>query len=102
MTSFLPMSGAMDYEGDDVDAAVTASGHGPEDFFIFAITGMDDFERGHFTRQIEGVLGMPGGNFNSFDRSKSGNIAFRIKDGCSHDGHAAREYTYNGLLSFWN
>ena len=99
---FLPMSGAMDYEGDDVDAADTASGHSPEDFFIYAFTGSDDFEYGHFTRQIEGMLGMPSGNFISADSEKSGNIAFRNKDGYAHDGRAAMEYTYNGLLWLWN
>lgn len=45
---FLPMSGAMDYEGDYVDAAVTASGHSPSDFFIYAITGTNDFEADQF------------------------------------------------------
>jgi len=99
---FLPMSGAMDYEGDDVDAAVTASGHSPDDFFIYAFTGTDDFEVGHFTRQIEGMLGMPSGNFIAADSEASGNIAFRIKDGYAHDGRAAMEYTYNGLMWFWN
>lgn len=99
---FLPMSGAMDYEGDDVDAAITASGHSPEDFFIYAITGTEDFECGHFTSQIEGMLDMPSGNFISTDSEGVGNIAFRIKDGYSHDGLAAMEYTYNGLMWFWN
>lgn len=99
---FLPMSGAMDYEGDDVDAAVTASGHSPDDFFIYAFTGTDDFEVGHFTSQIEGMLGMPSGNFIAADSEESGNIAFRIKDGYAHDGRAAMEYTYNGLMWFWN
>ena len=99
---FLPMSGAMDYEGDDVDAAVTASGHSPDDFFIYAMTGTDDFEYGNFTRQIEGMLGMPSGNFILTDNEESGNIALRIKDGYSHNGLAAREYTYNGLMWFWN
>lgn len=69
---FLPMSGAMDYEGDDVDAAVTASGHSSNDFFIYAITGTDDFEYGHFTRQTEGMLGMPSRNFISADNEVSG------------------------------
>ncbi len=99
---FLPMSGAMDYEGDDVNAAVSASGHGPRDFFIYAITGTDDFEYGHFTGQIEGMLGMPDGNFISADSEESGNIAYRIKEGYSHDGRAAMEYIYNGLKWFWN
>ena len=93
---FLPMSGAMDYQGDDVDAAVTASGHKPEDFFIFAITGTDDFEYRNFTNQMEGMLSMPSGNF-----VEGENVAFRVKEGYAHDGLAAMEYTYNGLLHFW-
>jgi len=99
---FLPMSGAMDYEGNDVDAVVTASGHSPDDFFIYAITGTDDFEYGNFTRQIEGILGMPSRNFILTDSEESGNIALCIKDGYSHNSLAAREYTYNGLMWFWN
>lgn len=99
---FLPMSGAMDYEGDDVDAAVTASGHSPEDFFVFGMTGTEDFEYNHFKRQMEGMLGMPSGNFIEADNEEDGNIAFRVKEGYSHDGLAAMEYTYNGLRWFWN
>lgn len=99
---FLPMSGAMDYEGDDVDEAITASGHRPDDFFIYAITGTDDFESAHLTSQIEGMIGMPSENFISADSEESGNIAFRTKEGYSHDGRAAMEYTYNGLRWFWN
>lgn len=98
---FMPMSGAMDYEGDDVDAAVTASGHVPEDFFIYAMTGSNDFECNHFIRQIEGMLSMPSGNFIKADNEASGNLAFRVKEGYSHDGTAAMEYTYNGLIWFW-
>ena len=93
---FLPMSGAMDYQGDDVDAAVTASGHAPEDFFIFAITGTDDFEYRNFTNQMEGMFSMESGNF-----VEGENVAFRVKEGYAHDGKAAMEYTYNGLLQFW-
>ena len=93
---FLPMSGAMDYQGDDVDAAVTVSGHAPEDFFIFAITGTDDFEYRNFTNQMEGMLSRESGNF-----VEGENVAFRVKEGYAHDGRAAMEYTYNGLLQFW-
>lgn len=98
---FLPMSGAMDYEGSAVDAAVTASGHKPDDFFIYAITGSDDFEREHFTRQIESMLGMTSGNFISTEKGSSGNLSFRVEAGYSHDGRAAMEYTYNALTQFW-
>lgn len=99
---FMPMSGAMDYEGDNVDAAVTASGYSSEDFFIYAMTGTNDFECDHFTRQIEGMLSMPSGNFVASDNEANGNLAFRLKEGYAHDGAAAMEYTYNGLLWFWN
>ena len=93
---FIPSSGAMDYQGDDVDAAVTASGHAPEDFFIFACTGTEDFEYYNFTNQIEGMLSQPSGNF-----LEGGNIVFYVKEGYSHDGRAAMEYAYNGLRSIW-
>ncbi len=99
---FLPMSGAMDYEGDDVDAAVSASGHQPGDFFIYAFSGTNDFEFGHFKSQIDGMLSMPSGNFISTDADPSGNITFHIEDGYSHDGRAAMDYTYTGLTWFWN
>ena len=91
---FIPSSGAMDYQGDDVDAAVTASGHSPEDFFIFACTGTDDFEYRNFTNQIEGMLSQPSGNF-----VEGKNLVFYVKEGYSHSGIAAAEYTYNGLRS---
>ncbi|MBP3435552.1 MAG: esterase [Clostridia bacterium] len=94
---FIPSSGAMDYQGDDVDAAVTALGHSPEDFFIFACTGTYDFEYRNFTNQIEGMLGMPSGNF-----VEGKNLVFYVKEGYSHSGIAATEYTYNGLLSIWS
>lgn len=94
---FIPSSGAMDYQGDDVDAAVTASGHAPEDFFIFACTGTDDFEYRNFTNQIEGMLAQPSGNF-----VEGKNLVFYVKEGYSHSGIAATEYTYNGLLSIWS
>ncbi|MBQ7931652.1 MAG: esterase [Clostridia bacterium] len=93
---FIPSSGAMDYQGDDVDAAVTASGHSPEDFFIFACTGTEDFEYYNFSDQMEGMLAQPSGNF-----VEGENIVFYVKEGYSHSGIAATEYTYNGLLSIW-
>ncbi len=33
---------------------------------------------------------------------KEGNLAFRIKEGYSHDGRAQTEYAYNGMCWFWN
>lgn len=99
---FMPMSGAADYNGMVVDAAVTQSGYSPEDFFIYAMTGTDDFERSNFTSQIEGMLDRPSGNFIEADNENDGNLVFRIKEGYSHDARASMEYTYNGLRWFWS
>lgn len=99
---FLPMSGAIDYDGARVDAALTQSGYSSEVFFIYAMTGTEDFACSNFTSQIEGMLEQPSGNFTEADCEKDGNVAFRIKEGYSHDGRASMEYTYNGLRWFWN
>lgn len=99
---FLPMSGAMDYDGDVIDAAVTASDFSPDDYFIYAITGSNDFAYGQFARQIEAMIAQPSGNFKLSDDQRSGNIAYRVKEGYTHDGRAAMEYTYNELRWFWN
>ncbi len=45
---FLPMSGAIDSNGDAVDRAVTASGHQWNDFFLYTITGTEDFASSQF------------------------------------------------------
>jgi hypothetical protein len=39
--------------------------------------------------------------FVDVDRSASGNFAYRVKQGYSHNGTAAMEYTYNGMKAFW-
>jgi hypothetical protein len=35
------------------------------------------------------------------DRGADGNFAYRVKQGYSHGGTAAMEYTYNGMKAFW-
>lgn len=99
---FLPMSGAVDTTGTMLDKVVTESGHKWNDFFIFAATGTSDFACSQFTSQIQGMLGMESRNFREADNEMDGNLAFRIKEGYSHDGKASMEYTYNGMLWFWN
>ena len=41
-------------------------------------------------------------HFTETGNEQDGNFAFHVKDGYSHDGVAAMEYTYNGLRWFWN
>lgn len=99
---FMPSSGAIDTSGDRLDQAVSESGYTWKDFFIFAATGTSDFACSQFTDQIEGMLGQESGNFREADHEAEGSLAFRIKEGYSHDGRASMEYAYNGMLWFWN
>lgn len=97
---FQPMSGSIDPVG--IDAAVTASGYKPEDFFLLTITGTEDFAGQGFASLVKYLLRMPSGNFVLADNETEGNVVFRLKQGYAHDEQAVREYVYNGLLWFWN
>jgi Enterochelin esterase and related enzymes len=99
---FMPSSGAIDSTGNRLDQAVTESGYTWKDFFIYAATGTSDFACSQFTNQIQGMLGQESGNFREADNEAEGNLAFRIKEGYSHDGRASTEYAYNGMCWFWN
>lgn len=93
---FMPASGGVDYDGSLMDAAVEEAGYGPEDFFIFACTGTEDFACEGFVEKIRNLLNLPSGNFILHD-----NVEFYIKNGYAHDGTAATEYTFNGLQRIW-
>ena len=97
---FQPMSGSIDPYG--IDTAVTATGYKPEDFFLLAITGTEDFAGQGFTSLVQYLLRMHSENFILSDNEADGNVVFRLKQGYSHDEQAVREYVYNGLLWFWN
>jgi hypothetical protein len=47
------------------------------------------------------MLGMKSGNFIAATSEETGNLAYYVKEGYAHDGRAAMEYSYNGLLWFW-
>ena len=40
--------------------------------------------------------------FRFADNETKGNLNYLVKEGASHDQQASNEYTYNGLLWFWN
>lgn len=97
---FAPSSGSLTTDGKYMDDIVKNSGHSWNDFFIIAITGTEDFAASSFRQQIENMQ-----NYESFrysDTEKDGNLTFRIKEGYSHNGAAAMEYSYNALRWFWN
>ena len=92
------MSGS-GYDGQAAAEFVRQSGHGPDDFFIYAMSGTADFAYSAFKRQIDSMA--QNDMFTLADNEADGNLAFREREGYQHDGRASNEYTYNGLLFFW-
>lgn len=99
---FLPSSGNLTSDGAYMENLVTDAGYGAEDFFIYAMSGTEDFAYGSFSSQIQGMLEGPQGIFKDVDHEKDGNLAYRVQEGNSHDGDAAMQYIYNGLIWIWN
>lgn len=98
---FLPSSGNLTSDGAYMEQLVTDAGYGPEDFFIYAMSGTEDFAYAAFTDQIQAMLDAPGGIFTEADNGNSGNLAYRVQEGNAHDGNAAMQYIYNGLIWLW-
>ena len=97
---FAPSSGGPVGNGEYMADIVRNSGHSGSDFFIFAASGTDDFAYSGFKN---GVLAMGETDiFTLADNERSGNLAFREREGNVHDGKAANEYAYNALRFFWN
>ena len=69
------------------------------DYFVFLITGTDDFAYSYDTDRAENMR--KSADFKENDTMQDGNFAYRVKEGYSHDGKAAAEYTYNGMLFFF-
>jgi enterochelin esterase-like enzyme len=95
---FLPMSCGTSLNEEEIFAA--AEGHDPEDYFVFVMTGTDDFAYSYDTGRTD--LMRASKYFSDVDENATGNFAFRVKEGYSHGGPAAMEYTYNGLMLFWH
>ena len=56
---FMPMSGNLTGDGQFMDQIVRDAGYGWEDFFIYAMSGTDDFAYSAFADQIEAMLAVP-------------------------------------------
>lgn len=96
---YQPMSGAV--SPIFIDESVSNSKY-KQDFFMYTITGSQDFAARSFKSLVDNLLNMSSKNFILSDNEKNGNIAFRLKNGYSHDEKAVREYVFNGLLWFFN
>jgi hypothetical protein len=94
---FLPMSCGTTLNDEQIFAA--ASGRRPQDYFVFVMTGTSDFAYSYDQSRTQRM----GASrfFVDADRSANGNFAFRVKQGYSHGGPSAMEYTYNGMKAFW-
>lgn len=95
---FLPMSCGTSLDMDNIIAAARA--HDPSDYFVWIITGTEDFARPDDEDRVRLLQGSR--YFTESDNEQDGNLAFRVKDGYTHDEAAASEYTYNGLRWFWS
>lgn len=99
---FMPMSGSLSTDGEYMADMVRDSGHTAEDFFIYAMSGTDDFAYSAFKSQIEAMAAVSDNTFVMADNEREGNLAFREQEGGVHDGNYSNQYTYNGLMWFWN
>lgn len=99
---FMPMSGSYSTDGDYMVQLVKEQGYKPEDFFIFAASGSDDFAYSSFRSQIMAMENASDNTFRFGTSESNGNLAFLVREGYSHDATANYEYMYNDLCFFWN
>lgn len=95
---FLPMSCGTTL--DDANIFAAAEGHDQSDYFVWTITGTEDFAYSYVESRVGRMRNSQ--YFTEADGEGNGNFAYRVKEGYSHDGMASMEYTYNGLRLFWN
>lgn len=98
---FMPMSGNIG-DGEWAAEIVRSSDWTPDDFFIFAATGTEDFARASFTMQIESMATRDSDVFHLANNEKDGNLSFRIREGGTHGSQDAMDYSFAGLCWFWN
>lgn len=94
---FLPMSCGTSLDMEDIVAS--ARSRDPADYFVWIVTGSQDFARPYDEATADFLRSSR--YFTESDNEQDGNLALRVKDGYGHDEVAATEYTYNGLRWFW-
>ena len=93
---FMPMSCGTSL--DDENIWKTAENYNQDDYFVFMMTGTDDFAYSYDNRRSGKMR--ESGYFTDLSDTKDGNFLYLVKDGYSHNGIASNEYTYNGLRWF--
>ncbi len=97
---FIALSGNLG-DGAVEDAAVSASGYGPGDFFIYSATGSEDFARDNMHRQIMNMGNIYSDNFRFSDTMERGNLSYRELEGAVHNYNYANQYIFNALIFFF-
>jgi endo-1,4-beta-xylanase len=111
---FMPMSGdcwVMGEKGGRVypketaeylENAVLQSGHGADDFFIYALTGEKDIAFEPMDNQIKAMkIHAPLFKFIT-DENPAGNTCFRVHPEGVHNHDYVEQYIYNALPTFWS
>ena len=98
---FMPMSGNMG-DGQWIDSVVRTSKWTDGDFFIWTATGTEDFAASGFSHQIHSMVNDYSRTFHLADNEVDGNVSYRLYKGGTHGPEASNQYTFNGLLWFWN
>lgn len=88
---FLPMSCGTGLTDPEIYAAAEQR----QDFFVWVMTGTEDFAYGYDNDRVEMMR-------QSAWFTEEENFAYRVKEGYDHGGTASMEYTYNGLCWFWS
>lgn len=96
---FFPSSGSITASGEVMENMVKASGYSEKDFFIYAMSGTNDFAYAAFTNQIQAMLKT--NTFIQANNEAEGNLFYSVKEGYSHNGRAQTEYFYNALTWVW-
>jgi enterochelin esterase-like enzyme len=111
---FMPMSGDCWVMGEKsgkthpketaeyLENAVLKSGHSPDDFFIYALTGEKDIAFEPMDSQIKAMkIHAPSFKFIT-DENPGGNICFRVHPEGVHNHDYVEQYIYNALPTFWS
>lgn len=97
---FMPSSGGPAESVETYENIVKDSGHSPDDFFIFAASGTNDFAYSGFKNGIDAMRESDSGIFRLADNETEGNLYYLESDG-DHSGYYAMLYFYNGLRWIW-
>lgn len=97
---FMPSSGGPAESVETYENIVKDSGHSPDDFFIFAASGTNDFAYSGFKNGIDAMRESDSGIFRFADNEAEGNLYYLESDG-DHSGYYAMLYFYNGLRWIW-